>query len=89
VENRWSHQVPSFGNPAGGTTSYREKPSLTSMNTGQDRSCCLPRSAAVRPYLPLSAKPLRNGKAVGSTPSEHVRLTLAIGFSGSSSRSTA
>jgi hypothetical protein len=30
VENRWSHQVPSFGDPAGGTTSYRVKWVLTS-----------------------------------------------------------
>ena len=49
-------------NPAGGTTTHQTKPALTSTNTGQFRSCVLPLSVAIRPYLPLFAKPSRSGE---------------------------
>jgi hypothetical protein len=49
-------------NPAGGTTTHQTKPSLTSTNLSQGRSCVLPRSVVIRPRLPPFAKPSRNGE---------------------------
>jgi hypothetical protein len=54
--------------PAGGTTTYQEKPAWTSTSVGQGRSCVLPLSVAIRSRLPPFAKPLRNGRTAWRCP---------------------